>query len=290
MNEKKETPERRTETSAKAPAEAGISASAADDPRALQPYAEKMAALGNLLVGVAHEINTPLGAVYSNHDVFVRSTVRLREIASKLEGEPRQAIERLIQTFEDLNRVNAEALGRILKLVNGMRSFARREEVPEPANIHDRIEDTLSLIEHQTKHRIEVVREYSPVVAPIVCFPSLVSQALLNILVNAVHAIEGKGKIVIRTRPEQGGIRIDITDTGPGIPPEIIGRIFDAGFTTKQRDLGSGLGLPISRRIIEEQGGRIEVESQVGKGSTFSIILPDDCMPPPRREEREEST
>lgn len=278
MNEKDQTPSPGTPTP-------GLEAS-----RELQTYGEKMAALGDLLAGVAHEINTPLGAVYSNHDVFVRSVARLREIANKIDGEPREALDRLIEMFDDLNRVNAGALGRILKLVSGLRSFARREEVPEPASIHDRIEDSLSLIEHQTKNRIEVLREYDARVTPITCFPSLISQALLNILVNAVHAIEGKGRIVIRTRPENGGVRIDISDSGRGIPPEMIGRIFEPGFTTKQHGLGTGLGLPISRRIVEKHGGRIEVESQVGKGSTFSIILPEDCTPapPPTREERKE--
>jgi signal transduction histidine kinase len=245
--------------------------------RLTQAHTEKMAALGDLLSGVAHEINTPLGALNSNHDVFVRSTAKLKAIALRMEGEPRQALDRFIQVFEDLNRVNADALRRVLKLVGGLRSFARREEASEVLNLHDRIEDNLALIEHQTKNRIEVIREYDAGIPGIVCYPNLLSQALLNILVNAVHAIEGRGRITIRTRSAHDGIRIEITDTGSGIPAEILNRIFEPGFTTKGPGSGTGLGLPISRRNIERFGGRIEVESQVGKGSTFRIILPPEC-------------
>ncbi len=245
---------------------------------ALQAHTEKMATLGDLLSGVAHEINTPLGALNSNHDIFMRSTMKLRELTGRLDDEMRPAFDRIIQVFDELNRVNADALRRILKLVGGLRSFARREEGIERVDIHDRIDDSLALIEHQTKNRIEVVRQYGKDVPEMSCIPNLVSQVFLNILVNAVHAIEGKGRITIRTGRQQGGmIRIDITDTGRGIPSEIIGRIFEPGFTTKQRGTGTGLGLPISRRIVDRHGGRIEVESQVGKGSTFSIILPERC-------------
>ncbi len=239
-------------------------------------HVEKMAALGDLLAGVAHEINTPLGAVNSNHDIFVRTTSKLRELAARIEGEPRAGIERLLAVIEDLNQVNASAIGRMLRIVGGLRNFSRREEqVVEEVNIHDRIDDSLTLIHHQVKGRIEIDRQYGSDVPPIVCYPGLMNQVFLNLLVNAVHAIEGKGRIVVRTsRPVPSEIRIDIADTGPGISPEHMARIFDEGFTTKGRGRGTGLGLPISRQIVARHGGRIEVASRLGEGSTFSIFLP----------------
>ena len=239
-------------------------------------HVEKMAALGDLLAGVAHEINTPLGAVNSNHDIFIRTTSKLRELAAKIEGEPRAGIERLLGVIEDLNQVNASAIGRMLRIVGGLRNFSRREEqVAEEVNIHDRIDDSLTLINHQVKGRIEIDRQYGSDVPPIVCYPGLMNQVFLNLLVNAVHAIEGKGRIVVRTsRPVPSEIRIDIGDTGPGIAPEHMARIFDEGFTTKGRGRGTGLGLPISRQIVARHGGRIEVASRLGEGSTFSIFLP----------------
>jgi signal transduction histidine kinase len=178
--------------------------------------------------------------------------------------------------IEDLNQVNASAIGRMLRIVGGLRNFSRREEqVAEEVNIHDRIDDSLTLIHHQIKGRIEIDRQYGSDVPPIVCYPGLMNQVFLNLLVNAVHAIEGKGRIVVRTsRPVPSEIRIDIGDTGPGIAPEHMARIFDEGFTTKGRGRGTGLGLPISRQIVARHGGRIEVASRLGEGSTFSIFLP----------------
>jgi two-component system, NtrC family, sensor kinase len=242
----------------------------------MQVHVEKMAALGDLLAGVAHEINTPLGAINSNHDIFIRTTSKLKELAARIEGEPRAGIERLLGVIEDLNQVNASAIGRMLRIVGGLRNFSRREEqVAEEVNIHDRIDDSLTLIHHQIKGRITIDRQYGDDVPPIVCYPGLMNQVFLNLLVNAVHAIEGSGRIVVRTsQPVPSEVRIDIEDSGPGIAPELMARIFDEGFTTKGRGRGTGLGLPISRQIVARHGGRIEVASRIGEGATFSIFLP----------------
>jgi signal transduction histidine kinase len=260
--------------------------------RELATHSVKMAALGELLAGVAHEIRTPIGAVNASHDVFVRTVSKLREAASRVDGEPRQAINALLDVLQELNRVNADAIGRVLKIVRGLSTFVRREEgLVKEVDIHGRIEDSLTLIHHQIKNRIEVVRDYGADVPSIGCYPDLINQVLLNIMVNAVHAIEGEGRIVIRTRQAQGGIQIDITDTGSGMTPEVMSRIYEPGFTTKETGRGTGLGLPISRQIVERHGGRIEVRSEVGKGSTFSIFLPQHCADAPSAESsrREES-
>ena len=123
------------------------------------------------------------------------------------------------------------------------------------------------------KHRIEVVKDYGRV-PPIDCYPDQLHQVFMNIILNAAQAIESDGKIRIKTWEADDAVHIAISDTGRGISPDVLPRIFDLGFTTKKADVGAGLGLSISRKVIQNHNGRIDVESEVGKGSTFTIVLP----------------
>ena len=244
---------------------------------------EKMAALGDLVAGVAHEINTPLGAVTSNNDLVARTLAKVREAGA----DPAQAQKSSawLQRAESMTQVSRDACQRIAAIVRSLRTFARLDEAErKPANLHDGLDSTLTLIEHLVKNRVTVVRDYGDL-PEVDCYPNQLNQVFLNLLVNAAQAIAGKGEIVIRTRYQKDGdvdpkastravVVVEISDSGCGIAPEHMRKIFDPGFTTKGVGVGTGLGLAISYRIVADHKGKIELQSQVGKGSTFRIVLP----------------
>jgi len=239
---------------------------------------EKMAALGNLVAGVAHEINTPLGALKSNNDVFIRSVKKMKALLSDVTGtdeEPKDPkLNKLFSSVEKLNEVSKTASDRIVNIVNSLRTFARLDKAEmDTVDIHEGIESTLTLVHHELKRKAEVHREFGTI-PRISCYPNQLNQVFMNILVNAGHAIDEKGDIFIKTYAEDKQVIIEIKDTGRGIPKENLNRIFDPGFTTKSMGIGTGLGLSIVYQIIESHNGKIEVESEVGKGTVFRIILP----------------
>jgi len=241
---------------------------------------EKMASLGQLVAGVAHEINTPLGALKSNIDIFMRSVRKVKAIFPDpkipLEVDKRSELAKLLENIEELNAVNKTATDRIVAIVSSLRNFARLDMASlDVVDIHEGLENTLTLVHHELKNRVEVHKNYGKL-PPIKCYPNQLNQVFLNLLVNASHAIKGQGKIFIktRTRASNGTVIIEFQDTGVGIADEDLSRIFDPGFTTKGVGVGTGLGLSIVYQIIEEHKGKIEVESKVGKGTTFRLILP----------------
>ena len=239
---------------------------------------EKMASLGNLVAGVAHEINTPVGSIHANSDLMVRALEKLRKILDntpELEGHDVQGeLTRILDALENVGRVNQTACQRIVSIVRSLKSFARLEE-PEcrQADIHEEIDSALTLVHHELKARIEVERDYGEL-PDVDCFPGPLNQVFMNLLVNAAQAIEGKGHIRITTRAEGDHVRIAFTDSGSGIRPENIDQVFEPGFTTKGVGDGTGLGLAICYKIIHAHHGGIEVESELGKGATFTITLP----------------
>ena len=239
---------------------------------------EKMAALGQLLAGVAHEINTPLGALSSNIDIFARALDRIGEALADMEtaetAPQHEKLKRLLQSVQQLSTVNRTATERITAIVGSLRRFARLDESElNGVDIHEGIDNTLTLVQHELKHRIQVEKDYGEVPL-IACYPNQLNQVFMNLLVNASHAIEGKGTIFIKTRMDGDSVAIEFRDTGIGIPEENRQRIFDPGFTTKEFGEGTGLGLSIVSGIVQNHKGRLEVESQMGKGSTFRLILP----------------
>jgi signal transduction histidine kinase len=248
---------------------------------------EKMAALGSLVAGVAHEINTPLGAVASNVDLQSRALSKVCEALADPQQEA--AARRYVERAAALAEVSREACRRIGEIVRSLRSFSRLDEAErKPADLHVGLDATLTLVAHLTKNRIRVVRYYGAL--PLVdCYPNQLNQVFLNLLVNAAQAIEGEGEIHIRTRCVPGrpaggtvpplsqagaAVVVEIADTGCGIAPEHLPRLFDPGFTTKGAGVGTGLGLAITYRIVESHRGRIEVESAPSRGATFRITLP----------------
>ena len=239
-------------------------------------HSDKMASLGNLLAGVAHEINTPIGSINSNSDVALRALEKLREALDKASPEVREdpALKNAVEILQSIGKINKTACDRIVKLVRSLRNFARLEEAePKEADLHEGLESTLTLVHHEIKNRIEVMRDYGEI-PEVECLPDQLNQVFMNILVNAAHAIEGNGKITIRTRFDGDNVIISFADTGKGISAENLPRIFDPGFTTKGLGVGSGLGLPICYKIVKEHGGRINVQSELGKGTTVTVTLP----------------
>jgi signal transduction histidine kinase len=239
---------------------------------------EKMASLAMLVAGVAHEINTPIGSINSGNDLIRDSVKRLRECTGALstvdDAGRLDECYQLLEILEDIGRTNAIAIERITHVVRNLKNFARLDEAErKKVNIHDGLDSTLLLLRHQFRNRIQIAKQYSDV-PEIECFPNALNQAFMNLIVNAAQAIGDKGTITIRTLHDDTAVRVVISDTGEGIAPECLPKIFDPGFTTKGVGVGSGLGLSICYKIIQQHQGAIEATSEVGQGSTFTITLP----------------
>ncbi|MFC1558068.1 PAS domain S-box protein [candidate division KSB1 bacterium] len=239
---------------------------------------EKMASLGNLVAGVAHEINTPLGALKSNNDIFVRSIEKIKDLLTDniihADAPESIALAKYFTNIEKLSDVSETAAERIIKIVKSLRSFARLDQADmDTVDIQEGIETTLTLVHHEIKGRIEVHKDFGEV-PKITCYPNQLNQVFMNVLVNASHAIEEKGDIYIKTYNKDNNAVVEFRDTGKGIEKQNLKQIFDPGFTTKSRGVGTGLGLSIVYQIIKDHKGDIEVESEIGKGTTFRIILP----------------
>jgi signal transduction histidine kinase len=234
---------------------------------------EKMASLGLLVAGIAHEINTPLGSINSNTDMFLRGFEKLRQCFDS-KNTPKPETIKTVEVLENLSRISKIACDRITGIVKTLKNFARLDEEEfKTVDLHEGIDSTLSLIGHLSQDRIEIIKEYGKL-PQLCCYASQLNQVFMNLLVNACQAIEGKGQIRIRTYFDDGKIYVKISDTGKGIPEKDLNKIFDPGFTTKGVGVGTGLGLSISYRIVEDHHGTMEVESKVGKGTTFTVQLP----------------
>ena len=243
-------------------------------------HSEKMATIGMLVAGVAHEINSPIGALGSMHATLVKALDKLKcnltcnGADNSLLNDPNIAA--TLAIIDDANRVITNGTLRVTTIVRRLRSFARIDEAERiVANINDGIEDTLTLIEHEIKHKIRVAKNFGDIPS-ILCYPGQLNQVFLNLLVNSRQAMENGGEITITTGVEKSCIRIDFADTGKGIAPELLGKIFEPGFTTKHVGVGTGLGLFIVKSIVQAHGGTILVKSEVDKGTTFTIYLPID--------------
>jgi two-component system, NtrC family, sensor kinase len=238
---------------------------------------EKMASLGSLVAGVAHEVNTPIGAISSMHDTLLRAFEKLKDkLYGKLPEEflTDKDVIKSMKAIEEANRVIASGSERVTEIVKRLRSFARLDEAElQDADIHDGIEDTLMLIHHDLKSRIEIVREYGEI-PEISCYHRQLNQVMLNLFINASQAIDGKGEIKITTNIENSMLVITVEDNGSGIAPEHLKKVFDPGFTTKGVGVGTGLGLSICYNIISDHHGTIDAESEVGKGSKFRVEIP----------------
>ena len=247
---------------------------------------EKMASLGDLVAGVAHEVNTPIGAVNSSADVSGRCIEKLSDLvdahpeAASLKEE--KGYQQAIQILKKNTGLIKNAGDRIARIVLSLRSFARLGEAEfQEADLHEGLNSTLDLVNHQIKGKIDIVKDYASDVPEVECYPNQLNQVFMNLLVNASQAIDDTGTITITTRLSEGQVRVSVQDSGRGISEENLTHIFDPGFTTKGVGVGTGLGLSISYKIIEDHNGKIDVKSTPGQGSTFTVTIPTEQPEPP---------
>jgi PAS domain S-box-containing protein len=261
---------------------------------------EKMASIGQLAAGIAHELNNPIGFVHSNlgtldgylHDLQAIIDAYQACVASQPESAESAAITRLLEERdfaflkEDIFKLvseSKEGLGRVRKIVQDLKSFSRvGEQEWQEADLHQGLDSTLNIVWNELKYKCKVIKEYGDI-PPVYCLISQLNQVFMNLLVNAGHAIEKQGTITIRTfRTTCHGadsVCVEVSDTGSGIPAENLNRIFDPFFTTKPVGKGTGLGLSLSYNIVRSHHGRLEVTSEPGVGSTFRVILPIQPAP-----------
>jgi len=234
----------------------------------------KMAALGNLVAGLAHEINTPVGAIKSASDTNRRAIARIRSAVES--GEAGKETVRLLELLDENTRSAETGASRIDRIVRSLRSFARIDEAPfQRMDINEAIESTITLIEPDLPSGVKIIHERGEL-RPVYAYASELNQVFMNIIVNGVQASGKKGKVTVRTAQEDGNVIVEISDTGKGIPPEKLDGLFEPGFTRKHSTVRMRTGLYTSRNIVRNHLGALDVDSVVGKGTTFRITIPDD--------------
>jgi two-component system, NtrC family, sensor kinase len=235
----------------------------------------KLTTLGMLVAGFAHEVNTPLGAINSNHDVLRRALAKLQVILEDEVVEPHELdeVRRIVRAVDGVLAVNDLAVERMTRLVQSLRTFGRLDHSRlDWSDLHQGIDATLAILGHEVRD-VEIDRRYGTL-PPVRCHPDQLNQVWMNLTQNALHAMPDGGTLTITTRADGDRVRIQFTDTGRGMSPEEISHIFEPGFTTKSNRMGMGLGLLLTRQVVDHHAGAILVESDPGAGSVFTIVLP----------------
>jgi signal transduction histidine kinase len=230
-------------------------------PEPTAPTQEKLAFLGSLAGGLAHEIKNPLSTMTITLGL-------LREDLESGRGDRERSLRR-VQVLE-------KEVARLEEILAGFLRFAGQHRLDRrPMDLNAVVAEVLDFVTPAAlQKRIEIRHHLAPGLPPLRLDRDRVKQALLNLVLNATEAMGGRGELLVQTSRTGGAVRVDVTDTGPGIPPEDLPRIFDAYWSSKKT--GTGLGLPLARRIVEEHGGVLQVHTEVGKGTRFTIFLPEE--------------
>lgn len=236
----------------------------------------RLATLGSLVAGIAHELDTPLGALHSDHDTLRRALERLQDILAdeRVDESELEEVRRIVRAVDGVHESSELAIDRMVSLVKSLRAFGRPDgSERDVVDLHGALDDTLELVDHRLGEGVEVERDYGDL-PEVECFPAQLNQVFMNLLLNASQAIEGEGTIRVRTRGGADRVRVEVRDDGVGIPQENLERIFEPGFSTRGARVGMGLGLLITRQVVERHDGEIRVESELGEGSAFTVELP----------------
>jgi len=271
----------------------------------------KLASLGQMVAGVAHEINTPLGFVKSNVEVVGDLLDDYRKLVMQYDtavqyclqpvdlifGADKASLEKLVKHVEEARRKLFEAraaveksplltdakellgdasdgLGQLATLVQNLKGFSRVDrDGMDSMDLNEGVESALMIAQHQLRDRVKVVKHLQPL-PKVTCMASQINQVFLNLITNAAQAIEGDGTLTIDSRADANNVEISFSDTGCGIPDDVLPKIFDPFFTTKPVGEGTGLGLSIVHKIVKSHGGSIKVRTTPKKGTTFTVMLP----------------
>ncbi|QLC74480.1 PAS domain-containing protein [Pseudomonas sp. LPB0260] len=261
-----------------------------EDTQAQLLQSEKMAAIGQLAAGVAHEINNPVGYVYSNFsslqgyvgDLFALIEA-YQQAAQQQDAAFRAVLEEINRKLDyefvredmaDLVKESRQGLERVKQIVQDLRDFSHIDSGDwQPADLHKGLDSTLNVIWNEIKFKAEVIKSYGEL-PMIECLGSQLNQVFMNLIVNAGHAIEKQGTIWLETGCQDDWVFVRVRDNGVGIAPQHLSRLFEPFFTTKPVGQGTGLGLSVSYSIVDKHNGRLEVESELGQGTTFTVWLP----------------
>ena len=265
-----------------------------DETRMRLLESEKMASIGQLAAGVAHEINNPIGFVNSNLATlgeYIEDTFAVLDVyaaAEPLIARDPQAIARLRTAKaereiafirEDVKSLLAESLAgltRVKNIVQDLKTFSHVDQGEWSwADLHAGLESTIHIVWDELRRKAELRREFGRI-PPVLCNPGQLNQVFMNLLTNAVQAIDGHGVITVRTGANDGEVWVEVEDDGCGISPEHQARIFEPFFTTKPVGKGTGLGLSLAWNIVQKHGGRIELDSASGQGCRFRVCVPEN--------------
>jgi signal transduction histidine kinase len=265
--------------------------------QSMMVHNEKMRSLGQLVAGVAHELNNPINFIYGNlahlknyTNDLVEIITEYEEIQKNLPAENFKQVEKIkedidyqfiVEDLASLIKSCTEGAERSKQIILDLKNFSRLDEaMVKEVNIHEGIDSALNILNNKHKGKVSIIKEYGEI-SQVTCYAGQINQVFMNVIDNAVQAIpHDQGQVTIRTRQENGGIVVvEIEDNGSGIPDEVLPKIFDPFFTTKAVGEGTGLGLSICYKIIKSHNGKMEVESEKGKGTKFIIKIPVEWSP-----------
>jgi len=226
----------------------------------------QLASLGQLVAGVAHELNTPLGAVHSARATLQSAVERLKQ--------KRGDTERLLGVVDSSSQIVGAGVERVRGVVSSLKSFVHLDEAAEQRiDLRKSVEDALTMLNNQVPATVRIQRELGDI-PELVCKPAMVNQMLFNLLLNAVQAIDAIGLVTVRTSASDGHVLVDVIDDGCGMSEEQQEHMFTPGYTTKGVGVGTGLGLSICHQVVRQHGGKIDVQTQPGVGTRVTVSLP----------------